>query len=167
MLMVGKKLNRRIVFGAIAVALILVGAPLGYGLYLGFVPLSWGWAGDYYARGGVALEGYDLVAYHTAGEARTGERDITMRWRNLEWRFGSEAHRALFESDPTTFAPQFGGYCALAVSSGYSGGGNPRVWHIEDGKLYFFFSDGARERWLAEFDNGIVARSAANWDSRD
>jgi len=151
----------------LSVFLLLVAAPLAYGLYLGFVPLSWGWAGDYYARFGIAIDGYDPVAYHTTGDAHIGKSDITASWRNLEWRFTSEAHRARFETDPAAYVPQFGGYCAKAVSSGFSGGGNPRVWHLEDGKLYFFFSEGARERWLAELDNGIQVRTAANWVNRN
>ena len=154
-------MNRKAI--VVSMIVVVIGAPLVYGLYLGFVPLSWGWAGDYYARAGIALDGYDPVAYHTIGEARVGEPGIATRWLNLEWRFISETHRAEFETDPVAFAPQFGGYCAKAVGSGFSGGGNPRVWHLENGRLYFFFSEGAREDWLAELDTGILARSEANW----
>lgn len=150
----------------LAAGLTLIAAPLVYGLYLGFVPLSWGWANDYYARAGIAIEGYDPVAYHTEGAARRGEPDISLRWRQLEWRFSNAEHRAQFDADPAAYAPQFGGYCAKAVSSGFSGGGNPRVWHIDNGKLYFFFSDGARAKWVAELNTGILARSAANWAGR-
>jgi hypothetical protein len=141
----------------------LVTAPLAYGLYLGFVPLSWGWADEYYSRAGVAIEGYDPVAYHTEGEAVRGNADLSLQWQQLEWHFSSAAHRAQFEADPYAFAPEFGGYCSKAVSSGFSGGGNPRVWHVDDGKLYFFFSTDARENWLAELDTGIKERSQANW----
>ena len=74
----------------------------------------------------------------------------------------STEHEALFHAAPEKYAPQFGGYCAKAVSSGFSGGNDPRVWHTEAGKLYFFFNDGAKERWLDEFAKGVVRRSEVN-----
>jgi hypothetical protein len=91
----------------------------------------------------------------------------TLQWQQLEWRFTSTSNRALFEADPYVFAPEFGGYCAKAVSSGFSGGGNPRVWLVDNGKLHFFFSLGARENWLAEINTGIKERSQANWAGKN
>ena len=150
---------------AIAVAAFVLVAVI-QGLRLGFVPLSWGWYSPYYEKDGVAIEGYDPVAYHLGSNAQLGQASIRYRWQDVDWYFDSAEHKALFHTAPEKYAPQFGGYCAKAVSSGFSGGGNPRVWHIENGKLYFFFSDGAKESWLAELDEGIVQRSEANWFKR-
>jgi len=78
----------------------------------------------------------------------------------------SARHIDHFEADPIALAPRPGGYCAKALSSGFSGVGNPEARYIEDGERYFFFSSRARERWIAELDNGIMARSETNWDNR-
>ena len=150
---------------AIAVAAFVLVAVI-QGLRLGFVPLSWGWYSPIYEKDGVAIEGYDPVAYHLGSKVQLGQESILYRWQDLDWYFISEENKALFHAAPEKYAPEFGGYCAKAVSSGFSGGGNPRVWHIHDGKLYFFFSDGAKESWLAELDTGIVRRSEANWFNR-
>ena len=150
---------------AMAVAAFVLVAVI-QGLRLGFVPLSWGWYSPYYEKDGIAIEGYDPVAYHLGSKAQLGQASIHYLWQNMDWYFVSAEHEALFHAAPEKYAPQFGGYCAKAVSLGFSGGSNPRVWHIEDGKLYFFFSDGAKERWLAELAECVVRRSEANWFNR-
>lgn len=86
--------------------------------------------------GGVALMGYDAVAYFRSGEAQPGAGHIAVRWRGLLWHFATVENRAAFEADPRAYAPQFGGLCPIALMQGEIVAGDPRNWTIRDGKLY-------------------------------
>ena len=96
---------------------------------------------------GVAVGGYDPVAYFTQGTAVEGSSKITAEHSGATWRFASEANRAAFLADPNKFAPQYGGYCAYAVSQGYTAKGDPHAWSIHDGKLYLNYNRAVRTDW--------------------
>ena len=83
-----------------------------------------------------AVGGYDPVAYFTEGKPVAGNSGITHQWKGATWRFASEKNRDLFKAEPAKYAPQYGGYCAWAVSQGYTAKGDPNHWKIVDGKLY-------------------------------
>lgn len=103
---------------------------------------------------GVAIHGYDPVAYFVAGEARKGSPDYSYRWHDATWWFENEQHRRSFEERPDAYAPQFGGFCAYAASYGQFADVDPRAWSIVDGKLYLNFSPRVRAIWhprAAEF----------------
>ena len=59
---------------------------------------------------GVAIKGFDTVAYHTEGRAVKGNSKFSHKWNDAKWYFVSEAHRDLFIKDPESYAPQYGGY---------------------------------------------------------
>jgi hypothetical protein len=59
---------------------------------------------------GVAIKGYDTVAYHTEGRAVKGQRQFSHKWNDAKWYFTSAEHRDLFAADPVRYAPQYGGY---------------------------------------------------------
>ena len=59
---------------------------------------------------GVAIKGYDTVAYHTEGRAVKGSSKISHKWNDAKWYFTSASHRDLFIRDPEKYAPQYGGY---------------------------------------------------------
>ncbi|MEC8989664.1 MAG: YHS domain-containing (seleno)protein [Candidatus Latescibacterota bacterium] len=124
---------------------IVVGAVLGLAfiqpLSIHVSPLSWGWHQPVDTADGVALSGYDTVAYHVNGAATMGSPAHHVRWMGSNWHFVNEDHRALFEAQPTKYAPQFGGHCAVAVSAGPTASADLTVWHIEDDKLYVFFDE--------------------------
>ncbi len=111
---------------------------------------------------GVAIRGYDPVAYFTQGRAVTGSDRFRLRWNGAVWHFVSARSRARFAAEPTTFAPQYGGYCAWAVSEGRLATGDPRVWRIVDGRLYFNCSERAQADWEAGLQANI-ARGNAHW----
>lgn len=98
-------------------------------------------------RSGLALYGYDPVAYFIDRAARAGDREYEFRFAGLTWRFRSEANRAAFERSPDSFVPEFGGYDPLAVGEGIPLEGNPAFFAISEGKLLLF----AREESLAKF----------------
>ena len=111
---------------------------------------------------GVAVGGYDPVAYFTEGKAIVGKADITLSHAGATWRFASTANRDAFQADPAKYAPQFGGYCAWAVSQGYTAKGDPDAWSIVDGKLYLNYDRAVRANW-AKNAGGNIRKGEANW----
>jgi hypothetical protein len=111
---------------------------------------------------GVAVGGYDPVAYFTEGRAIKGSPAIKLQHAGVEWRFSSETNRSLFEADPMKFAPRYGGYCAWAASRGYTAKGDPKAWSIVDGKLYLNYNREVRETWQKDA-SGNIAKADANW----
>lgn len=111
---------------------------------------------------GVAIKGYDPVAYFTDGQPVEGDSDFTFEWRGATWRFASAAHRDLFQAAPEKYAPQYGGYCAWAVSEGHTAGIDPAAWAIVDGKLYLNYNAEIQARWTAD-QPGNIAKADARW----
>lgn len=111
---------------------------------------------------GVAIKGYDATAYFTEGKPVKGDAAFSCKWNGAEWRFSSAAHRDLFEADPAKYAPQFGGYCAWAVSRGYTAGIDPDAWKIVNGRLYLNYSAKVQQQW-AEDIPGNIAKAEENW----
>ena len=117
---------------------------------------------EVYAEGGVAVDGTDVVAYFTQGAPAAGDEAITFDYMGATWRFSSEANRDLFAADPAAYAPQYGGYCAYAVSQGYTASTVPEAWTIVEDKLYLNFSTSVRRRWERDIPGHIMAADA-NW----
>jgi YHS domain-containing protein len=111
---------------------------------------------------GVAVGGYDPVAYFSGGEPVKGREDITLEHDGVIWRFASENNREAFKAEPARYAPKYGGYCAYAVSGGGSSPGDPRHWKIVDGKLYLNASRRVHERWEKDIP-GHIRKADANW----
>jgi len=86
----------------------------------------------------LAIKGYDPVAYFTDGKPVRGLPEFEYPWDEHRYRFASAAHRDLFKADPVRYAPQFGNFCAMALSMGQIVVANPENWLISDGKLYVF-----------------------------
>ncbi len=111
---------------------------------------------------GVALGGYDPVGYFTAGKPVRGRKDITLDHGGATWRFASQENKEAFAADPAKYAPQYGGYCAWAVSRGYTAKGDPNAWKIVNGKLYLNYNQSVRRTWLRNTEDNI-SRGDANW----
>lgn len=112
--------------------------------------------------GSVAIEGYDPVAYFTDGKPVEGSDDFTVDHNGATWHFASAANRDAFAADPEAYAPQYGGYCAWAVSQGYTAPIDPAAWKIVDGKLYLNYSQGVQNRWASDIP-GNIAKADGNW----
>lgn len=111
---------------------------------------------------GGAIRGYDPVAYHTDGKPVAGKRAHRVEWKGATWSFASAENKALFEGDPEKYAPRYGGYCAWAVSQGYTASIDPDAWSIVDGKLYLNYSLGVRDQWSQDIP-GNIAKGDVNW----
>lgn len=116
----------------------------------------------YSASDGLAAGGYDVTAYFTAGKAVRGSAKYEVMLQGVTWRFASAESKAQFQANPAAYAPQFGGYCAWAVSQGYIAPGDPEQWKIVDGKLYLNFNQRAKELWEAD-QAAAIERGNANW----
>ena len=110
----------------------------------------------------LAVRGYDVTAYFTQGRPVRGSVAHQLQYKGVNWRFASADNLERFKADPAAFEPQFGGYCAWAVSQGYVAPGDPEQWKIVDGKLYLNFNARAKELWEADQAEAIK-RGHANW----
>ena len=112
---------------------------------------------------GIAIKGYDPVAYHVDGKPAEGSDKYELKWKDAKWRFANAKHRDLFEADPDRYAPRYGGYCAWAVSQGYTASVDPKnAWSIVDGKLYLNFDVEVKEKWEKDIP-GNIKKADANW----
>jgi hypothetical protein len=111
---------------------------------------------------GVAVGGYDPVAYFTGGAPAAGRDDITASHEDVTWRFATPENRVLFLAEPGRYAPQYGGYCAYAVAGGGTAPGVPRYWSIVEGRLFLNASRRVHEKWRADA-TGYIAKADANW----
>ncbi|MGD1924778.1 MAG: YHS domain-containing (seleno)protein [Paracoccaceae bacterium] len=111
---------------------------------------------------GTAIDGTDPVAYFTEGRPVEGSSDFTHEWNGAVWRFSSAENRDLFIADPAKYAPQYGGYCAWAVSQGYTASTDPDAWKIVDGKLYLNYNKDVQSTWEEDIP-GHIASGDANW----
>ncbi|MDP9423010.1 MAG: hypothetical protein M3Q19_09290 [Pseudomonadota bacterium] len=116
----------------------------------------------YSASDGLAAGGHDVMAYFTQGKPVRGSANHELMLQGVTWRFETANAKARFQANPAAYAPQFGGYCAWAVSQGYIASGDPEQWKIVDGKLYLNFNARAKELWEADQEDAIK-RGHANW----
>ena len=117
---------------------------------------------EIYAASGLALGGFDAVAYFQDGGPREGSELFSTEWKGATWRFATAGNLAAFMASPEKFAPQYGGYCAYAVSKGATAPGDPSAWTLVDGKLYVNYSKPVRTIWRQDIA-GNVAKAGANW----
>jgi hypothetical protein len=113
---------------------------------------------------GVAVGGYDAVSYFKDGQPRLGKADLAFQWKDAAWRFANEDNLKAFTADPEKYAPQYGGYCAFAVSKGATAKGDPAAWTIVGGKLFLNYSTAVREKWRSDIP-GNISSADANWPS--
>ncbi len=112
-----------------------------------------------------AVKGVDVVAYFSLSEnakAVKGSNEFTVQWKGATWRFSSEENRKAFSVAPDKYAPQYGGYCAFAVSHGFVTAPRPNNWKIVDGKLYLNNNRRSFKKWLGDYENKIK-KADKNW----
>lgn len=109
-----------------------------------------------------AIRGYDPVAYFTEGRPVKGSSAITVKHEDGIYHFASEENRALFESDPEHYAPQYGGYCAYGLSRGFVVSTDPNAWTIHNNKLFLNYSLGVRNTWSKKKDE-YIKKADRNW----
>ena len=111
---------------------------------------------------GVAIQGYDTVAYFTEGRATQGKSEFEYVWGEARWWFATAEHRDLFARDPERYAPRFGGYCTGGLSLGYKMVADPENWYIVDGALHLQHSKEGREKAVAD-PEPVIAKAEETW----
>ena len=112
--------------------------------------------------GSKAVKGYDVVAYFTDGKPVKGVKQFTYEWKGATWFFANAENLAEFMNNPEKYAPQYGGYCAWAVSQGSTADIDPEAWKIVDGKLYLNYDADIQTKWSADIP-GNIQKADANW----
>ena len=113
-------------------------------------------------KNGLALEGYDPVAYFEEGKPAKGETGFEATYNGAHYRFVSQAHREAFEKAPAKYAPAYGGFCGYAASVGKVRPANPLIWSIVDGQLIVQHTKGASELWEKDVA-GSKAKADKYW----
>ncbi|NNK58126.1 MAG: YHS domain protein [Desulfofustis sp.] len=112
---------------------------------------------------GLAIKGYDAVAFFKDSTPVEGSKEYELTWKEVKWRFASAENRDLFEADPENYAPQYGGYCAWAVAQGSTASVDPKnAWVIVAGKLYLNYNKEIQTKWAKDIP-GNIAKADANW----
>jgi len=109
-----------------------------------------------YEPNGVAIRGYDTVAYFTQSKPVEGMEQFSTQWSGATWRFSSQENLDLFVTEPEKYAPQYGGYCAYGVAQESLVKIEPDQWTIVDGKLYLNYNEKLNKQWR-EDTSGFIS----------
>jgi YHS domain-containing protein len=132
-------------------------------ILLSFGAASWAQAGDFLQENGVALGRLDAMTYFSHEQKlMDGDQQKSFVYKGSKFYFITAAHLDAFKADPEHFAPQFGGYDALAASQGNRVAANPRVFMLQDGKLYLFKDRDSMRQWKQDVAANI-ARGNQAW----
>jgi YHS domain-containing protein len=111
---------------------------------------------------GIALHGYDPVAYFTAGAPAKGDTRFSATFDGARYFFASAENQRRFQANPTAYAPQYGGFCAMGVALHKKLDGDPNVWKIVDGKLYLNVNADVSVAWQRDIP-GNLAKANEEW----
>jgi YHS domain-containing protein len=111
---------------------------------------------------GLAINGIDPVAYFTDAAPLYGLADYEYRYAGVVWRFRNEGNKAAFIANPDVYMPRFGGYDSVAIGRDVALPGNPLLWVIVGERLYLFYNDEARARFIAKPDD-VILLAESRW----
>jgi hypothetical protein len=115
-----------------------------------------------YAPKGIALDGYDAVAFFKQGKPVKGSPSYALQWNGAQWLFASAADLEIFKKMPESYAPQYGGYCAYGVAQGHKATTEIDTWSIVDNKLYLNYSQKIKSDWLKD-EGAYIQTADKNW----
>lgn len=131
-----------------------------------FVSVGTAYAADEFfiadAEKNIAINGYDAVAYHTAGAPTKGKATYKYEYDNVVWKFSSAENMEKFKADPAKFAPAYGGWCAVGTSKGKKIATQPELFKVVDGQLYLNSSEGAHNLFIKD-KAGTISTADTNW----
>jgi hypothetical protein len=111
---------------------------------------------------GLAIGGYDPVAFYTDAKPVLGRPDFELRYGGAVWRFCNVGNREAFAAQPDVYLPQFGGYDPLGVAHGVAVAGNPTLWLISGSRLFLFYDRQRLQTFAADPDR-IIAAAERKW----
>ena len=150
-------IDRRLLLAAVAGSGLL--AVLGLAGVATAVPVS---AVNTLSGDGIAIRGYDPVAYFVSGAPAKGNAAISVEHAGARWLFANEANKRRFEADPHRYVPAYGGYCAYGAARGYLVEIDPNAWAIVKDKLYLNYDKKVQAQWEKDVP-GLIAKADANW----
>jgi YHS domain-containing protein len=119
-------------------------------------------AGDFYEKDGVAIKGYDPVAYFTDNRPVAGSAVYKAEYAGSVFHFVSQANRDAFIANPAKYAPQYNGFCAFGTAGGYKAAIDPAAFTIVNNKLYLNYNQDVRKKWSSDVP-GFVAKADKTW----
>lgn len=111
---------------------------------------------------GLAVRGYDVVAYFKEGRPTLGSDQYAVAYQGGTYRFASQENLDAFQAEPAKFAPAFGGFCAYGAVLGKKFDGDPLLWKIADGRLFLNLNPDIQKKW-SEDVAGNVGKADENW----
>ena len=115
-----------------------------------------------YTHSTPAVQGYDVVTYHTDKRPLRGNGNFVAMHDGATYQFSSEENLNMFKSNPEKYVPAYNGYCAFGVSVGKKFIGDPEVWRVIDGKTYLNLDAGIQNEWLKDVP-GRIQTADKNW----
>jgi YHS domain-containing protein len=110
----------------------------------------------------LAIKGYDTVSYFTKGVPTKGSNKFTAAYNGAIYQFSTADNRVLFQSDPSKYAPQYGGFCAMGVALNKKLDTDPMAWHIRGDKLYLNLNKAVQKKWSTDIP-GFIGTAQENW----
>jgi len=105
---------------------------------------------------GLAIKGYDPVAYFTMSKPVKGKKEFTVNYKGNKWALSSDVHKQAFLANPEAYLPQYGGFCAFAASKNSIAKTDPEAWTIHNNKLYLNYSKSVRSIWVKDKPGNII-----------
>lgn len=127
---------------------------------LGFFSVQAQQGTSWFASNGVAIRGYDPVAYFKDAKPVKGDSTYQFQWQGINWWFSQQAYLDSFKLNPEHYAPQYGGYCAYGASESHLAPTSPEAWTIVDDKLYLNYSPKVKSFWTKDIPGRITAANA-------
>ena len=120
--------------------------------------------GEVFSTADGAINGYDPVAYFKEGSPTKGDKKYVAEWNNAKWYFSSQENLNDFNSNPSKFAPQYGGFCAFGTAGGYKAPTEPDAWTIVDDKLYLNYNTDVKREWMKD-QTKLIHKADSNWST--
>ena len=119
-------------------------------------------AGTVNTENGVAIKGYDPVAYFTQHQAVKGSAVFQSGYDGTIYWFASAEDKVLFEHEPAHYVPRYDGFCAFGASQGHKADIDPTAFSIIGGQLYLNYSHDVQTQWKSDIP-GYIAKADQNW----
>ena len=119
---------------------------------------------EVFQKSGIALGGYDPVAFFREQKPVMGAASFTTKWNDAVWHFSTKENLDSFVNSPDRYAPQYGGYCAFGTAEGHKAPTEVDTWTILDGKLYFNYNQEVKGLWEKDRSK-FIQQADGNWES--
>lgn len=113
-------------------------------------------------KNGVAIGGYDVVAFYEESKPVMGNKKFSYQWQDANWYFANQQHLDSFKLSPVKYAPQYGGYCAYGTAEGHKAPTEIETWTIVDGRLFFNYNKAVQKLWLKD-QQVLIKKADEQW----